>query len=103
MLDSVCSLHGEGRAVEATTAKATAAASGSFNLLHLLLCNIWSSTDLSHNNQDFDSNTQKVATYSKLHPKDFNQTFASDAFSSFIIQEEEGQQYQYPHQTWNLA
>lgn len=101
MLDSVCSLHGEGRAVEATTAKATAAASGSFNLLHLLLCNIWSSTDLSHNNQDFDSNTQKVATYSKHHPKDFNQTFdTSYAFSSFTIQEEENQ---HPHQTWNLA
>ena len=102
MLDSVCSLHGEGRAVEATTAKATAAASGSFNLLHLLLCNIWSSTDLSHNNQDFDSNTQKVATYSKHHPKDFNQTFdTSYAFSSFAtIQEEENQ---HPHQTWNLA
>ena len=59
MLDSVCNLHG-GRAVEAA---------GSFNLLHLLLCNIWSSTLdlLSRNNRYFDSNTKKVATGS-----DFN-------------------------------
>ena len=92
MLDSVCSLHGEGRAtVEATTAQATAA--GSFNLLHLLLCNIWSSTDLSHNNQDFDSNTQKVATH---YSQDFNQT----SFASFILEEGQHNYHQHP---WNLA